>query len=70
MSTLTMARLRHEELKPNIGSRILNTKEQVELYRKTQGEIRGLRNAKRKELTKQKASKEAIESAVLAIYAE
>jgi hypothetical protein len=50
--------------------RILNTKEQVELYRKTQGEIRGLRNAKRKELTKQKASKEAIESAVLAIYAE
>lgn len=50
--------------------RILNTKEQVELYRKTQGEIRGQRNAKRKELTKQKATKEAIETAVLAIYAE
>lgn len=49
---------------------ILNTKEQVALYQKTQGELRGLRNAKRKELTTQKAPKEAIEAAVLAIYAE
>ena len=49
---------------------ILNTKEQVNLYRKTQGELRGLRNAKRKELTAQKVAKEVVESAVLAIYAE
>ncbi len=50
--------------------RILNTKEQVVLYQKTQSDIRRLRNAKRKEMTAQKASKEAIDSAVLAIYAE
>lgn len=50
--------------------RILNTKEQVDLYQKTQGDIRVLRNQKQKELVKAKASKEAIETALLAIYAE
>jgi hypothetical protein len=50
--------------------RILNTKEQVAIYQKTQSELRGLRNAKRKELTLQKIAKEAIASAELAIYAE
>ena len=50
--------------------RILNTKEQVDLYQKTQSELRGLRNAKRKEMTAQKASKEAVENAILAIYSE
>jgi hypothetical protein len=49
---------------------VLQTKEQVEIYRKTQGELRGLRNAKRQELTAQKAPREAVEAAVLAIYAE
>jgi len=50
--------------------RILNTKEQVEIYQKTQNETRTLRNQKQKEMTAQKASKEAIEMALLAIYAE
>ena len=50
--------------------RVLNNKSQVEIYQKTQSEIRKLRTAKRKELTVQKATKEVIESAVLAIYAE
>ncbi len=49
---------------------VLNTKEQVDIYRKTQAELRGLRNAKRQELTEQKAARETIEAAVLAIYAE
>ncbi|MFN0213509.1 MAG: hypothetical protein ACKVT2_04580 [Saprospiraceae bacterium] len=50
--------------------RILNTKEQVEIYQKTQAEIRVLRNKKQKELAAQKASKETVEIALLAIYAE
>lgn len=41
MSTLTMARLRHEDLKPNIGSRILNTKEEL-LSGELAGQIRDL----------------------------
>ncbi len=49
---------------------VLNTKVQVEIYRKTQAELRALRNAKRQELTAQKAAREVVESAVLAIYAE
>ena len=49
---------------------VLNTKEQVDIYRKTQAELRRLRNAKRQELTAQKAPREVVESAVLAIYAE
>jgi len=50
--------------------RILNTKEQVEIYQKTQTETRTLRNQKQKEMSAQKASREAIELALLAIYAE
>jgi hypothetical protein len=50
--------------------RMLNSKEQVEIYKKTQAEIRTLRNAKRKELYAQKAGKDAVDAAVLAIYAE
>lgn len=50
--------------------RILNTKAQVELYRKTQADIRVLRNKKQKELASKKASKAAVETALLAIYAE
>lgn len=49
---------------------VLHTKEQVDIYRKTQVELRVQRNAKRQELTTQKAAREVIESAVLAIYAE
>jgi hypothetical protein len=50
--------------------RILNTEGQVATYQKTQADLRVLRNAKRKEMTLQKASKETIEYTVLAIYAE
>jgi hypothetical protein len=49
---------------------ILNTKEQVDLYQKTQSEIRSLRNKKQKELSGKKASKAEVDTAVLAIYAE
>jgi len=50
--------------------RILHTKAQVEIYQKTQADLRVLRNKKQKELAGQKASKEAIETALLEIYAE
>lgn len=50
--------------------RILNTKIQVDLYQKTQAEIRELRNKKQKELVSNKASKAEIETALLGIYAE
>lgn len=50
--------------------RILNNKDQVAIFQKTQSELRGLRNAKRKELSAQKAPKQTIEAAVLAIYSE
>ena len=50
--------------------RILHTKEQVQLYRKTQAEVRTLRAAKRKELLLQSAPKEAVDAALLDIYAE
>lgn len=50
--------------------RILNNKDQVAIFQKTQAELRGQRNAKRKELSAQKASKQVIEAAVLAIYSE
>lgn len=50
--------------------RILNNKEQVDLYQKTQAEMRVLRNQKQKEMVAKKASKEAIETALLDIYAE
>jgi hypothetical protein len=42
----------------------------VDAFQQTQAEVRGLRSAKRKEMTTQGASKEAVEAAVLAIYAE
>lgn len=50
--------------------RILNTKEQVMLYSQTQGEVRTQRNKKQKEMQVAKASKDAIDTALLAIYAE
>ena len=50
--------------------RILNTKAQVDLYQKTQAEVRLLRTKKQKELATKKASKDASEMALLAIYAE
>ena len=50
--------------------RILNTKEQVDIYKKTQGELRQLRGTKRKELSAQKVAKTTIEAAVLSIYSE
>lgn len=50
--------------------RVLNTREQVEIYQKTQSDIRGQRSAKRKQLAAEKNSKDNIEAAILAIYAE
>lgn len=50
--------------------RVLNSKEQVDVFQQAQAEVRALRSAKRKEMTTQGASKEAVEAAVLAIYAE
>lgn len=50
--------------------RVLNSKEQVDVFQKTQAEVRNLRSSRRKEMTAQGASKEAVEAAVLAIYAE
>lgn len=41
MSTATMIRLRHEEIKPNIGSRVLNSKDEL-LSGDLAGEIREL----------------------------
>lgn len=50
--------------------RILHTKEQVELYQKTQHEVRILQNQKRKELAAKKADKNEVETALLGIYVE
>ncbi len=50
--------------------RILNTKAQVDIYQKTQGDLRVLRNKKQKEMATKKASKEEIETALLGIYTE
>lgn len=50
--------------------RILRTKEQVDLYQKTQTEVRTQRAVKRKELTGKNTSKEDMQAALLAIYAE
>ncbi len=50
--------------------RILQTKEQVAIYQKTQADLRILRNKKQKELVGKKASKEEIETALMEIYAE
>lgn len=50
--------------------RILRTKEQVELYNKTQTEVRNQRSVKRKELSTKNLSKEDMQAALLEIYAE
>lgn len=50
--------------------RILRTKEQVELYQKTQSEVRNQRAVKRKELTGQNISKDDMQAAMLDIYSE
>lgn len=50
--------------------RVLRTKEQVDLYNKTQTEVRTQRSVKRKELTAKNLSKEDMQAALLEIYAE
>ena len=50
--------------------RALNTKEQVMIYKKTQAELRTQRAQKREEMMRQNAPREAIEVALLEIYAE
>jgi hypothetical protein len=50
--------------------RILNNKEQVDLYQKTQSEIRVARNKMQKEMTAKKASQQEINVALTGIYAE
>jgi hypothetical protein len=49
---------------------ILNTREQIALYRKTQSDIRKQRAVKQEEMMAQQASKEALDAALLDIYAE
>ncbi|MBL7781460.1 MAG: hypothetical protein JNM22_09615 [Saprospiraceae bacterium] len=50
--------------------RILHTKEQVDLYQKTQISVRTQQSDKRKEMMLNGAGKEAIEAALLDIYSE
>lgn len=50
--------------------RILNTKEQVAIYQKTQADLRTQRAQKREEMLRQNADRTAIEIALLEIYAE
>ncbi len=50
--------------------RILQTKEQVQVYQKTRTEQRTLRAAKRKELLLQNTPKEVLDAALLDIYVE
>ncbi|MCW5923287.1 MAG: hypothetical protein KIS77_13155 [Saprospiraceae bacterium] len=58
--------------KGTLGSirRILRTKEQVDLYNKTQSEVRVQRANLRKELTPKNLSKDDLQAALLEIYAE
>lgn len=49
---------------------ILQSKEQVEIFQKTQADLRAARAAKRKELTSKNASKEAVDAALLDVYQE
>ena len=50
--------------------RVLRSKEQVELYNKTQADVRIQRAAKRKELAAQKLPKDDLQAILLEIYAE
>ena len=50
--------------------RLLNNKEQIQLFQKTQTEIRTLKAAKRKELLAKGMEKAAVETELLKIYAE
>lgn len=50
--------------------RLLRTKEQVDLYNKTQADVRTQRSEKRKELSTKNQSKDDVQEALLAIYAE
>jgi hypothetical protein len=49
---------------------LMRTREQIDLYRKTQSDIRKQRSAKQEELAAQNAPLEALEAALLLIYAE
>lgn len=50
--------------------RVLNNKAQVELYQKTQADVRTQRAKKREDMLRQHADRASIELAVLEIYAE
>jgi len=50
--------------------RVLHTREQLELYQKTQADVRVKRAEKRQELAKAKAAKDDIRAAILDIYEE
>ncbi len=50
--------------------RILQTKQQLQVYQKTQTEVRTQRAAKQKELLMQNTPKAAVDAALLDIYAE
>ncbi len=66
-------RAKLESIQRNTASairRILRTKAQVEIFKKTQADVRLQRAAKRKELAGQNAPKEVVDAALLDIYAE
>ena len=50
--------------------RVLNTKEQVTQFQKTQTDMRTLREAKRKEWSRKNVAREELDAVLLEIYAE
>jgi hypothetical protein len=69
--SLYLAKLGHiQESTVAAIRRVLNNKEQVMLFKKTQSEVRKQRQAKQQELARNKKSKTEIDSAILNIYAE
>ncbi len=72
-SNLALYKSKLQSLQSNTLSsvrRILNTKAQVEIYQKTQDDLRTQRAQKRESMLRQNADRAAIEIALLEIYAE
>ncbi len=69
--SLYLAKLGHiQESTVAAIRRVLNNKEQVMLFKKTQSEVRAQRQAKQQELARNNKSKTEIDAAILNIYAE
>ena len=72
-SNLALYKSKLENLQTNTLAsirRLLNTKAQVELYQKTQSDVRKQRALQREEMLRQNAPRDTIEIALLEIYAE